>query len=142
MIENKCVGKRAELNVYDDTMETDMKCVTLTLHYPINTPNKNGTTFTYDAVKNAFEQMKTKQVPIVDYTHNTLGKIIGVAIPSVYYETEDGCSISDDCYFFDRNNIKEFNMEYMINKFHKDQDGVTVIDDFKIMSMNVEVEEK
>lgn len=30
-----------------------------------------------------------------------------------------------------------FDMEYVINKSHKDQDGVTVIDDFRIMGMSV-----
>lgn len=32
---------------------------------------------------------------------------------------------------------KSFNMEYMINKSHKDEDGTTVIDDFRIIGMSV-----
>ena len=30
-----------------------------------------------------------------------------------------------------------FDMEYVINKFHKDQDGIAVIDDFKIASVSI-----
>ena len=127
-------GKRAELNVYDDAIDADMQRVTLTLCYPIGTPNKNGTIFTHDAIKNAFEKAKTKRVPIVDYTDK--GKIIGAATPSAYYDTDNRCSINYDCHFFN-NHIKEFDMEYMINKFHKDQDGITAIDDFRIMGMSI-----
>lgn len=41
---------------------------------------------------------------------------------------------------YDDTNIT-FNMEYTINASHKDQDGVTVIDDFKIKSISVDIKE-
>jgi hypothetical protein len=100
-------------------------------------PNKNGIVFTHEALRNAFSEAQTKQVPIVDYTHDSQGKIIGIATPSAFCETYDDCSISNDCLFFDDTYIKEFDMEYMINKCHKNQDGVTVIDDFRVMGMSV-----
>ena len=130
-------GKRAELNVYDDAMEVDMQRVTLTLCYPMDKPTKNGTIFTREALRNAFHEAQTKRWPIVDYTYDSRGKVIGVATPSAFCETYDDCSISNDCFFFDNSYIKNFDMEYMINKSHKDQDDVTVIDDFRVMGMSV-----
>ena len=41
---------------------------------------------------------------------------------------------------FDDANIT-FDMEYTINASHKDQGGVTVIDDFRIRSVNVDIKE-
>ena len=34
-----------------------------------------------------------------------------------------------------------FDMEYTINASHKDQDGVTAIDDFRIRSINIDIKE-
>lgn len=34
-----------------------------------------------------------------------------------------------------------FDMEYTINASHKDQDGVTVIDDFRIKNVSVDIKE-
>ena len=127
-------GKRAELKLYDDAMG---KHVALTLHYPVGTPNKNGTIFTHDALQDAFEKVKNKQLPIVDYTQDDRGKVIGISTPSAYYKTCDNDSINYDCVFFDNSSIKNFDMEYMINKFHKEQSGVTVVDDFRIIGMSV-----
>ena len=35
-----------------------------------------------------------------------------------------------------------FDIEYVINKSHKDQDGITVIDDFRITGVNITEENK
>ena len=130
-------GKRAKLNVYEDAMEVDMQHVTLTLCYPMDKPNENGTIFTHEALRNAFREAQTKQLPIVDYTQDDRGKIVGVATLSAFYETYDDCSISNNCFFFNDTYVKDYNMECMINKSHKDQDDITVIDDFKIMGMSI-----
>ncbi len=118
-----------------------MKRVTLTLHYPTGAPTKNGTIYTHDAILNAFCEANTKQIPIIDYAHNERGKVVGIATPSAYYTEYNGCSINNDCFFFDDTYIKEFDMECVINKFHKDQDGVTVIDDFRITGMSITEDE-
>lgn len=134
-------GKRAKLNVYEDAMEVDMQRVTLKLCYPMDKPNKNGTVFTREALRNAFSEAQTKRLPLVDYTQDNKGKIIGVATTLAFYETYDDCSISNDCFFFDDTYVQEYDIEYMINKSHKDQDGIMVIDDFIIMGMSI-VEDK
>ncbi len=111
--------------------------INLTIKFPLNLPNKNGTVFTQDAVHNAFAEVKAIPMPIIDYTQDKMGNVVGAATPSAYCETYNSCSISNDCFFFNDTCLKEFDMEYMINKSHKNQDGTIIIDDFRIMSMSI-----
>ena len=111
--------------------------INITISYPINTPNKNGTVLTHDAVRKAFSDMQAKQLSMIDYTQDDKGKVVGIATPMSCYWTEDNCMINNKCFMLDNETIQRFDTEIMVNKFRKDQDGITVIDDFSIISVSV-----
>lgn len=113
------------------------RLINITINYPINTPNRNGTVFTHDAVRKAFSDMQTKRQPMIDYTQDDRGKVVGITTSVSCYWTEDNCMINNKCFLFDRDIVQKFDTEIMVNKSHKDQDGTTVIDDFRIMSVSV-----
>lgn len=111
--------------------------VKVTTAYTTNKPNINGTVLTNEALQRAFLDIQNEKIPIIDYTNDSRGKVVGAAIPTSLVNDEDRCIINHDCFLFDNDVIPELDIHVMINKFHKSEDGVTIIDDFNIVSLSV-----
>ena len=110
--------------------------INLTIDILVDTPNLNSIICPRDVVQRAFQEAQTKQLPIVDYTSDK-GKVIGIATPVSCCLVDDHYLISNDCFLFDGATIKKLDMEFVINDFHKNKDNITIIDDFRIISMSI-----
>lgn len=111
--------------------------VKVAMAYTTNKPNRNGTVLTNEALQRAFSDIQNEKIPIIDYTNDSRGKVVGVATPTSFVNDEGRCIINHDCFLFDNGAIPELDVHAMINKFHKGEDGVTVIDDFNIVSLSL-----
>lgn len=115
--------------------------INATISFPINTPSRNGTIFTEGAVQKAFSDVQNKLLPIVDYTQKNMGKAIGVARPVSCIWSHDKYMMSNDCFMFEDKEMHKFDVEGVVNKSYKNEDGIMVIEDFRIMGVSI-MEEK
>lgn len=114
--QNDCRGKRAELNVYDDTIND--------LSLPVDCP---GVVY----LKKPGNISKDLMDKLIEFENSEEGQRLIKKILENYLPDE--CSGLHSLDFGD--------MEYAINASHKDQDGVAVIDDFRIRSINIDIKE-
>ena len=114
--QNDFRGKRAELNIYNDAINDFI--------IPVNCSEvvylKKPSVIAKDLMDKLIEFENSEE------GQRLIKKILENYLP-------DECSGLHPLDFSD--------MEYTINASHKDQDGVTVIDDFKIKSISVDIKE-
>lgn len=105
-------------------MRTDMMECIVQFNFPVDTPDLNGNIYTKEAVKNAFEDIKDKKLPLLFHSNDDESKVIGT-INSVdeinFDEKRKRYSANVKCKIFfggSECNITEFNEDGSIKSFY------------------------
>ena len=111
-------------------MRTENIKVKITIPIPFDRPDLNGVSYSKEAIERMTQQMHINN-PIVFRTNEEDNpKVIGHTTGN--FQEEDFDYENGVCKFTINGIIYYGGMDIVVNKFHKDENGVAVIDDFRI----------